>query len=140
LVKYGAFMANIDDSGQITISPVRDENPSVVIASLVALAFDVAVYAGIAVHTMLCRRKYGKFIDEKNLVDLSLPVQFFMMTPGPIYAAGFLLAVVGLILKECAIERKDVSLKINLFALAVAVCLFVTFLWTVQFHFDAMLG
>ena len=104
------------------------------------LAFDVLVYAGIAVHTMLCRRKYGKYIDVMELTDLSLPVQFFMMTPGPIYAAGFLLTVVGLILKECAIDRKDVALKINLFALAVAAFLFVTFLWTVQFHFDAMIG
>ena len=133
-------MTNADESGQITISPSRDESPSVIIGSLVTLALDVLVYAGIAVHTMLCRRKYGRYIDEMELTDLSLPVQFFMMTPGPIYAAGFLLAVVGLILKECAIERKDVALKINLFALAVAVFLFVTFLWTVQFHFDAMLG
>jgi hypothetical protein len=129
-----------DETGQITITPVRDENTSVIIGSLVTLSFNVLVYAGIALHTMLCRRKYGKFIDEKELVDLSLPVQFFMMTPGPIYAAGFLLAVVGLILKECAIERKAVALKINLFALALALFLFVTFLWTVQFHFDAMLG
>ena len=133
-------MTSSDESGQITITPDRDENPSTVIGSLVALALDVAVYAGIALHTMLCRRKYGKFIDENDLVDLSMPVQFFLMTPGPIYAAGYLLVVIGLILKECAIERKDVSLKINLFALAVAVCLFVTFLYTVQFHFDAMLG
>ena len=133
-------MASLEDSDQVTITPTRDENPSVIIASLATLALDVVVYAGIAIHTMLCRRRYGKFIDEKELVDLSLPVQFFMLTPGPIYAAGFLLAVVGLILKECAIERKDVALKINLFSLAVAVCLFVTFLWTVQFHFDALLG
>ncbi|HVE40087.1 MAG TPA: hypothetical protein VNM14_09385 [Planctomycetota bacterium] len=133
-------MANTDESGQVTITPVRDENPSAVLGSLVVLTVDVLVYAGIALHTLLCRRKYGKFIDENDLVDLSLPVQFFMMTPGPIYAAGYLLVVVGLILKECEIERKDVSLKINLFALAVAVCLFVTFLYTVQFHFDAMLG
>jgi hypothetical protein len=133
-------MTDADETAQITISPLRDESSSVIIGSLVTLGFNVLVYAGIAVHTMLCRRKYGKFIDEKELVDLSLPVQFFMMTPGPIYAAGFLLAVVGLILKECAIERKAVSLKINLFALAVALFLFVTFLWTVQFHFDALLG
>jgi hypothetical protein len=33
-----------------------------------------------------------------------------------------------------------VALKVNLFALAVAIFLFVTFLWTVQFHFDAMIG
>jgi hypothetical protein len=32
-----------------------------------------------------------------------------------------------------------VALKINLFALAVAAFLFVTFLWTVQFHFEAMM-
>ena len=133
-------MTNSDDSGRIVITPQRDESSAVILGSLVVLAFDVVLFAAIAVHTMLCRRKYGKFIDEKEMTDLSLPIQFFMMTPGPIYAAGFLLAVVALILKECAIERREVSLKINLFALAVAICLFVTFLWTVQFHFDAMLG
>lgn len=133
-------MTSQDESGRITITAPRDENPSVIIGSLVALGLNVLVYAGIAIHTMLCRRKYGKYIDVMELTDLSLPVQFFMMTPGPIYAAGFLLIVVGLILKECAIDRKDVALKINLFALAMAACLFVTFLWTVQFHFDAMIG
>ena len=132
-------MTNPDESGRITITAARDETPSVIIGSLVVLALNVLVYAGIAVHTMLCRRKYGKYIDVMELTELSLPVQFFMMTPGPIYAAGFLLTVVGLILKECAIDRKAVALKINLFALAVAVFLFVTFLWTVQFHFEAMM-
>jgi hypothetical protein len=133
-------MSSQEESGRITISAPRDENPSVIIGSLVTLALNVMVYAGIAVHTMLCRRRYGKYIETMELTDLSMPVQFFMMTPAPIYAAGFLLAVVGLILKECAIDRKDVALKINLFALAVAIFLFVTFLWTVQFHFDAMIG
>src|SRR5262245_51912778 len=133
-------MSSQEDTGRVTISPAHDENPSIIIGSLIALALNVLVYAGIAVHTMLSRRKYGKYIETMELTDLSMPVQFFMMTPGPIYAAGFLLAVVGLILKECAIDRKDVALKINLFALAVAAFLFVTFLWTVQFHFDAMIG
>ena len=132
-------MSNADYTDRITIAPVRDENSSVIIGSLVVLAFDVLAFSAIAVHTILCRRRYGKYIDEMDLTELSLPVQFFLMTPGPIYAAGFLLAVTGLILKECAIERKSVALKINLFALAVAVCLFVTFLYTVQFHFDAMI-
>jgi hypothetical protein len=132
-------MSKPDESGQVTIAPVRDENTSVIIGSLVVLALDVLAYAAIAVHTILCRRKYGKYIDDMDLTDLSLPVEFFMMTPGPIYAAGFLLTVVGLILKECAIEKKSVALKINLFALAAAICLFVTFLYTVQFHFDAMI-
>ena len=132
-------MSDPEESQRITISPARDESSAVILGSLVALAVDVLVYAGIAVHTLLCRRRYGKYIDDMELTDLSLPLQFFLMTPGPIYAAGFLLVVVGLILKECAIERKDVALKINLFALAVAAFLFVTFLWTVQFHFDAMI-
>ena len=132
-------MSKPDESGQVTIAPVRDENTSAIIASLVVLGVDVLAYTAIAVHTILCRRKYGKYIDDMDLTDLSLPVEFFMMTPGPIYAAGFLLTVVGLILKECAIERKSVALKINLFALAAAICLFVTFLYTVQFHFDAMI-
>jgi hypothetical protein len=132
-------MSKPDESGQVTIAPVRDENTSVIITSLVVLALNVLVYSAIAVHTILCRRRYGKYINDMDLTDLSLPVEFFMMTPGPIYAAGFLLTVVGLILKECAIERKSVALKINLFALAAAICLFVTFLYTVQFHFDAMI-
>ena len=132
-------MSNADDTDRITIAPVRDENSSAIIGSLVVLAFDVLAFSAIAVHTILCRRRYGRYIDEMDLTELSLPVQFFLMTPGPIYAAGYLLAVTGLILKECAIERKSVALKINLFALAVAVCLFVTFLYTVQFHFDAMI-
>jgi len=132
-------MSEPDDTTPIPISPQKDERSSVIIGSLVLLIIDVLVLAGIAVHTMLCRRKYGRLIEEMELTDLSLPIQFFLTTPAPIYAAGFLLTVVGLILKECAIDRKAVALKINLFALAVAVCLFITFLWTVQFHFDAML-
>lgn len=133
-------MTGTDESARISIVPDREEKSSVIVGSLVLLIVDVLVFAGIAVHTMLCRRKYGKYIDEMELTDLSMPVQFFMMTPGPIYAAGFLLIVVALILKECAIDRKIVALKINLFALAAAVCLFITFLRTVQFHFDALLS
>jgi len=133
-------MTEQEDTTRIPLSPEHDEKPSVIIGSLVLLIVDVVVFAGIAVHTLLCRRKYGKYIDEMEFNDLSLPIQFFMLTPGPIYAAGFLLTVVALILKECALDRKENSLKINLFALALAVCLFITFLWTVQFHFDALLS
>jgi len=132
-------MSEPDDTTPTPISSLKDEKSSVIIGSLVLLIADVLVLASIAIHTMLCRRRYGLLIETMELTDLSLPVQFFLMTPAPIYAAGFLLTVVGLILKECAIDRKAIALKINLFALAAAVCLFITFLWTVQFHFDAML-
>jgi hypothetical protein len=133
-------MTEHEDTARVPLPPRHDEKPSVIVGSLVLLILDVAVLIGIAVHTLLCRRKYGRYIDEMEFSDLSLPIQFFMMTPGPIYAAGVLLAVVALILKECAIDRKEISLKINLVGLAVAVCLFITFLWTVQFHFDALLS
>src|SRR5579862_2357888 len=132
-------MSEPDDITPTPIPALNDERSSVILGSLALLVADVIVLAGIAIHTMLCRRKYGLLIESMELTDLSLPVQFFLMTPAPIYAAGFLLVVVGLILKECAIDRKAVALQINLFVLAVAVCLFITFLWTVQFHFDAML-
>jgi len=132
-------MTKPDESTRIPIIPVRDDQSTVIISSLVFLILDVLVYASLALHTMLCRRKYGRLIDTMEITELSLPQNFFLMTPAPIYAAGFLLVVVALILKECAIDRKAVSLKINLFALAVATCLFITFLRTVQFHFDAML-
>jgi hypothetical protein len=132
-------MSPPDDTTPIPITPVKDDQSAVIVASLVFLIVDVVVYAGIAVHTMLCRRKYGKLIDAMDITDLSVPAQFFLTTPPPIYAAGFLLTVVALILKECAIDRKSVSLKINLFGLAAALCVFITFLRTVQFHFDAMM-
>lgn len=132
-------MSKPEETSRISITPVRDDQSSVIIASLAFLVLDVLVFAGIAVHTMLCRRKYGRLIDQMEITELSLPQDFFLMTPAPIYAAGFLFVVVALILKECAIDRKAVSLKINLFALALAACLFITFLRTVQFHFDAML-
>ena len=132
-------MTNPDETPPVALPAVKDEKASVILGSLILLILDVVVLAGIAVHTMLCRRRYGRLIEEMELTDLSLPVQFFLMTPAPIYAAGFLLAVVALILKECAIDRKAVALQINLFVFAIAVCLFITFLWTVQFHFDAML-
>ena len=102
-------MTKLDESAPIPIVANSDERASVIIVSLVLLVLDVLVFAGIAVHTMLCRRKYGKYIDDMELIDLSMPVQFFMLTPGPIYAAGFLLVVVALILKECAIDRKAIS-------------------------------
>jgi len=132
-------MSEPDDTTPTPNTSFNDEKSTVIIGSLVLLNADVLVLASIAIHTMLCRRRYGLLIETMELTDLSLPVQFFLMTPAPIYAAGFLLTVVGLILKECAIDRKAIALKINLFALAAAVCLFITFLWTVQFHFDAML-
>src|SRR5262249_21558708 len=100
-------MTDDEEPTHIPLSSRRDEKASVIIGSLVVLIVDVVVIAAIAIHTMLSRRKYGRIIEEMEITDLSYPVQFFMTTPGPIYAAGFLLAVVALILKECAIDRKS---------------------------------
>jgi hypothetical protein len=132
-------MSSSDDSSLITIPRPNDEKASVIFGSLFTLVVNVLAYGAIAVHTLLCRRRYGRFIEGMPTADLPLPVQFFMLSPGPIYAAGFLLVVIALILKECAIERKAVSLQINLFALAAAACLFMTFLRMVHVHFEPML-
>jgi hypothetical protein len=111
-----------------------EEKSSTVIASLLFLAFDVAAYGGIAVHTMLSRRRYVGIAEEMNRD--SFLIDFFVFTPGPIYAAAFLLLVVCLIVKEVAVERKETTLRINLAALIGAVALFLTFLWTVQWPFE----
>ena len=131
-------MSPSDETSVISILPSQDEKASVIFASLIVLALDVVAYGTIAVHTLLCRRRYARFYDGIPSTDLSLPAQFFLLSPAPVYAAGFLLAVVALILKEVAIERKSVSLKVNLFALAAAGCLYITFNQTVHAHFEPM--
>jgi len=131
-----AMSLSDDDSSLVTLPPRSDEPSAMIFGSLSVLALDVLAYGTLAIHTMMCRRRYAPFYDGLPNLDLSLPAQFFLLSPGPIYVAGFLLAVVALILKECAIDRKSVSLKVNLFALAAAAFLYITFLQTVHSQFE----
>jgi hypothetical protein len=116
--------------------PSSSEKPSVILASLFFLGLDVVAYGALVVHTLLSRRRYGKFVDEHAFHDLSFAQDFFLTTPAPLYAAGFLLLVTALIVKECAIERKGVTLRLNLLALALACGMVLAFLWTVQWRFE----
>src|SRR5260370_38247043 len=100
-------MSEPDDTPPIPISPLKDERSSVIIGSLVLLILDVLVLAGIAVHTMLCRRKYGRLIEEMERADLSLPTRFFLATPAPAYAARFPRTRCAPIRKQCAHTQRQ---------------------------------
>lgn len=134
-----AMSLSDDESSLVTIPPSTDEPGELIFLSLTVLAIDILAAGTLAVHTMMCRRRFARFYEGLPAGDLSLPAQFFLLSPGPIYVAGFLLAVVALILKECAIERKSVSLKVNLFVLAATTFLYLTFLKTVHSHFEPMI-
>ncbi len=134
-----ALSLSDDDSSLVTLPTATDEPGALIFVSLAVLALDVIACGMLAVHTMMCRRRFARFYENLAPSDLSLPAQFFLLSPGPIYVAGFLLAMVALILKECAIERKSFTLKVNLFVLAAAAFLYLTFLRTVHSHFEPMI-
>jgi hypothetical protein len=106
-----------------------------VVPSLVLLILDVAAYGGLVVHTLLSRRRYRPLLSE---VRPTAATDLFLSTPGAVYAAMFLLFVVLLLLKECLIERKDVTLRLNLVALVGAIVLFAVFLWQIQIPFEKL--
>ncbi len=115
--------------------PAQDESP--IVASLVFLAADVVAWGGLAVHTVLSRRRFRKFIDEGNL---EFPADLFLGTPGALYAAAFLLLVVGLLVKEVAVERKEVTLALNVAALLLAVALLALWWFGVRTPFERILA
>lgn len=98
-----------------------------VIPSLIFLGVDVALYGGFAVYTLLARRSLLKIIESRDIRALTPAAELFIATPGSIYAAVFLLFVAGLLVKEVAIDRKEVTLRLNLVALGimtVLICLY----------------
>lgn len=98
-------------------SSAAPEDKSPIIASVVLLAVDILGYAAFAVHSVLSRRRYGRFFADK-LYDAPLPARLLVETPAPIYAAAFLLFALALLMKEVSVERKEVTLRINAAALA----------------------
>ena len=117
-----------------------DEKTSVILVSLVFLVLDFLAYAGLVIHTLLSRRRYVPLAGEGGHPPLTPLQEFFLATPGTLYAAGFLLLIVGLIAKEVALERKSIALKINVAALAGAVGLLAAFFWAVQGPFERRLA
>lgn len=107
----------------------RDDDPPI-FASLAFLGLAILALSGIAIHTVLSRRRYGRFFAE-GARDWPVSADLFMSTPAPVYAAAFLLVVVALLVKEVAFENKRLTLRFNLFALLGAVALWLAWRWTV---------
>ena len=99
----------------------RDDDPPI-LASLALLGLAVLALSAIAVHTVLSRRRYGRFFAE-GVRDWPLAADLFISTPAPVYAAAFLLLVVALLVKEVAFESKRLTFRLNLAALLGAAAL-----------------
>ena len=98
-------------------SPAPAEDRSPILSSVVLLAVDLLGYGAFAVHTSLSRRRYGPLFAEK-VYDAPLPARLLVETPAPLYAAAFLLFALAMLVKEVAVERKEVTLRINVAGLA----------------------
>ncbi|HYE97885.1 MAG TPA: hypothetical protein VEJ18_03195 [Planctomycetota bacterium] len=92
------------------------EDRSPVVASLVILFADVFGYGAFAVHTVLSRRRYRPVLDDP-MFEPSTAVELFVGLPAPVYAAAFILFAIGLLMKEVAVERRGVTLRVNVLAL-----------------------
>lgn len=99
-----------------SLAAAEDRSP--VLSSVIVLWADVLGYAAFVVHTVLSRRRYGPFFAEKVYEDPPWAARLLVETPAPLYAGAFLLLALGLLVKELAIERKDVTLRVNVLALA----------------------
>jgi hypothetical protein len=97
-------------------SPAAPEDRSPIAASIVLMLAAVLGHGAFAVHSILSRRRYARFFDE-GLYDAPLPARLLVETPAPLYAAAFVLLALLLLVKEVAIERKEVALRLNLAAL-----------------------
>ncbi|HEX7900330.1 MAG TPA: hypothetical protein VF950_21360 [Planctomycetota bacterium] len=118
-------------------SSAAPEDRSPITASVVLLLIDILGYAAFAIHTVLSRRRYGRYFAE-HLYDAPLPARLLVETPAPLYAAAFLLFALAMLVKEVGIERKEVALRVNVAALALLGALWMTWVVTVTGPCDAL--
>lgn len=111
------------------------EEKSPILASLATLVAAVAAWGALGVHTLLSRRRYRRLLDE---IEPGWVTDLFLETPAALYAAVLLLLVTGLLVKECAVERKQITLRINLVALGAALLLLAVFFARVQIPFERL--
>lgn len=93
------------------------EDRSPITASLVLLLTVLLGHGAFAVHTLLSRRRYTRFFDENLYADAPFHARVLVQTPAPIYAAAFILLALLLLVKEVAVERRELCLRLNLAAL-----------------------
>ncbi len=101
------------------------EDRSPVTASLVLLLTALLGHGAFAVHSLLSRRRYARIFDENLYPDAPFHARLLVQTPAPIYAGAFILLALTLLVKEVAVERRDLALRLNLAAL-----LLLGLLWT----------
>lgn len=108
------------------MSSLRERaEPGPIVTSLITLIVAIVGHAAFAVHTILSRRGYRPLLDDGSLPK-SAAAEILLAMPGPLYGAGFVLLAMGLLVKEVAFERKEVTLRFNLAALALLVVLWMT--------------
>lgn len=112
--------------------PPPAERPALVVASLAALAADLVATGAFLFHALRVRGRLERLAAGLLPSEVPPAADAYLSTPVPVFAAAFLLVVVGLLVKEVAVERKSVTLRLNLAYLAVAALLFAGFLHFVQ--------
>lgn len=118
-------------------SPAAPEDRSPILASVVLMLTAVLGHGAFAVHSILSRRRYARFFEE-SLYDAPLPARLLVETPAPLYAAAFVLLALVLLVKEVAVERKEVALRLNLAALVLLGLLWMAWRVTVTGPCDAI--
>lgn len=116
-------------------SPAEDRSP--IAASVVVLLVDILGFAAFAIHTVLSRRRYGRFFSEQ-LYDAPWPARILVETPASLYAGAFLLLALLLLVKELSVERKELTLRMNLAAFALLGLLWTAWVVTVTGPCDAL--
>jgi hypothetical protein len=99
--------------------------PGPIVTSLVSLVVAIVGHAAFAVHTILSRRNYAPLLEDGSLARTAT-AELLLGTPGPLYGAAFVLLAMALLVKEVAFERKEVTLRINLAALALLAVLWMS--------------
>lgn len=112
--------------------PAAPESPALVAASLAALAADLAAAGAFLFHALRVRGRLERLAEGLLPAEVPAAAAAFLDTPLPVFVAGFLFVVVGLLVKEVAVERKSLTLKLNLASLAAIAGGFAAFLVLVQ--------
>jgi hypothetical protein len=99
--------------------------PGPIATSLVTLIVAIVGHGAFAVHTILSRRGYRPLLDDGTLPP-STTADLLLGTPGPLYGAAFVLFAMALLVKEVAFERKEITLRINLAAIALLAVLWMS--------------